>query len=64
MVNQRLLRVFELVARLVGVALVIVGGAVALSAPIYGVPVVAVGLLFALKPRIAAELLDFAASLV
>lgn len=62
-VNQRILRAFELFARLLGVGLVVAGLLVASSAPLYGAPLVAVGLLFALRPSVAAELLDLVASL-
>ncbi|WP_248897358.1 hypothetical protein [Haloplanus halobius] len=64
MVNQRLRRAFEWIARLVGLTLVGVGGWVAMSSVLYGIPLIAVGLLFVLRSTVAAELLDLAASVV
>lgn len=63
MVDRRHLRALERFTRLLGVGLVGVGILLARSSPVYGVPVVAVGLLFALRPYLGAELLEFSVSL-
>lgn len=63
MPNERLVGAFELFARLVGVTAAVGGLALVPSAPVLGVPLLAVGLLFALRPATAGELLDIAASL-
>lgn len=63
MANDLLLSAFELFARLFGVATAIGGVVLLPSAPILGVPLIAVGLLFALRPAVAGELFDIAASL-
>lgn len=64
MPNDRLLRVFELFARLVGVVTAGVGLVLLPGSPILGVVLLGVGLLFALRPATAGELLDLAVSLL
>lgn len=64
MSNERLLGAYRLFARLLGIAMTVGGLVVLPSVPIVGVPLIAVGLLFALRPVTAGELLDIAASLV
>jgi len=62
--NDQLADGLELFARLVGVVTALGGVLLLPSAPILGVPLLAVGVLFALRPATAGELLDIAASLV
>ncbi|UPV75279.1 hypothetical protein M0R89_04230 [Halorussus limi] len=62
--NERLANGLELFARLVGVVAALGGVLLLPSAPILGVPLLVVGILFALRPATAGELLDIAASLV
>lgn len=64
MAKEQLQRIFEIFARLIGIGIIAVGILLVGSSPVLGIPLVGVGLLFALKPSIAAELLDLAASLV
>lgn len=63
MPNDRLIGALELFARLVGVAVAGSGLVLLPSAPILGVPLLAVGVLFAVRPATAGELLDAVASL-
>jgi len=63
MSNERLLGAYKLFARLFGVVMTAGGLVVLPSLPIVGVPLIAVGLLFALRPVTAGELLDIVASL-
>lgn len=63
MVNERLLKAMELFARLIGVVIAAGGLLFLPSTPVLGVPLLAVGLLFALRPATASELLDIVASI-
>lgn len=63
MVTQRHFRVLESFTRLLGVGFVVVRLSVARSSPVYGIPAVVIGLLFALRPYVGAELLELAATL-
>ena len=58
MPNDRLVHALELFTRFVGVGVAASGLFLSFSVPILGVPLVAVGLLFALRPAVAGELLD------
>jgi hypothetical protein len=60
MAETRFLRALERLVRLAGVGLVAAGLFVSLSSPVFGVPLAGIGLLFALRPRIAAELVELA----
>lgn len=64
MVDGRLRRVFEVFARLLGMGISAVGLLLATSSPIIGIPLIGLGLLLALRPYVAGELVDLAASLV
>lgn len=63
MSDERLIGAYRLLARLFGIGMSVGGLFLLPSAPILGVPLLAVGLLFALRPVTAGELLDIAASL-
>ncbi|WP_158055672.1 hypothetical protein [Halorussus halophilus] len=62
MPSERILDALQLFTRLVGVVIAAGGVLLSTSAPIFGVPLVVVGLLFVLRPAIASELLDIVAS--
>lgn len=51
-------RAVGLLARAVGVCLAAVGLFLCLDAPVFGVPIVVVGLAFAVRPRVVAEVLE------
>ena len=63
MVNERLLGFLELFARAIGVVTAVGGLLLLPTTPVFGVPLFAVGLLFAVRPTTDGELLDIAASI-
>lgn len=63
MVRDGVVNALELFARLLGVGLSLLGVLSLGWTPVVGVPLLAVGLLFALRPATAAELVELAATL-
>lgn len=63
MVNERLLGALELFARAVGIVTAVGGLLLLPSTLIFGVPLLAVGLLLAVRPATAGQVLDVVGSL-